>query len=69
MNETAKLKVIKNLPQGITRTTRCLFKIRLVSYVVFRVLHDMAMKATMYSDSQNTLDFEKFMKYIGFFQR
>jgi len=29
----------------------------------------MAMKATMYSESQNTMDFEKFMKHIGFFQR
>ena len=48
---------------------RCLFKIRPVPYVIFRILIDMEIKSTMNNESQNNLDFERFMKNIGFNQR
>ncbi|MBA4453407.1 MAG: hypothetical protein H2B05_00490 [Nitrosopumilaceae archaeon] len=48
---------------------RCLFKIRLVCYVSYRQIESMEIKAIAFSDSQNNLDFEKFIKNVGFYQR
>jgi len=39
------------------------------SYVIFRVLQYMKIKEMISNESQSNLDFEKFMKHVGFFQR
>ncbi len=48
---------------------RCLFKIRLVSYVIFRVIHYMEMTMTMARESGKNPEFEKLMKNLAFYQR